>query len=155
MKREYSDKQITVMKTIANVLKEKKQIKKKLSRLDYYLLGGISFNEAPSVIYNMRMDGNITNSEYYLLNEYITIQRNVSTFKRKESIMAIKFIFNGMTISDLEKSLIWDELIKKGIDEKNIDDLVFSAAVREYAIENGYVKTINKDVLKLKTLKKR
>ncbi len=155
MKKEYSDKQINDMKMIANVLRENRQLKKKLSRLDYFLLGGISFNEALSAIYNMRSSGNITIGEYCILSEYINSQGHVEVFKRKESILAINFIFGDNVISNLEKSLIWDELIASGIAEKDIDDIVFSAAVRKYAIDNGYVKLLNKDVLKLKTLKKR
>ena len=140
------------MKNIANKLKEYKTISKRLSRLEYFLLGGISFNIAPSMIYRMRENKDITLNEYYLLNEYIAVQRNLDVYRRKDSILAIKFIFSNHEITDLEKEIIWNELISAGIDENNIDDMVFSAAVRDYAIRLGYVKP--KENSKTKTLKK-
>ena len=39
-----------------------------------------------------------------------------------------------------------------GVKESDIDDLVFSGAVRAYALRNGYVKIAKKD--DTKTLKK-
>ena len=57
-------------------------------------------------------------------------------------------------ITDVEKEVIWNQLINAGIKEKDIDDIVFSAAVREYAIRNGYVKQIKNNTSKTKTLKK-
>lgn len=152
MERNYSNKEIIVMKKIAAKLKEYRKISKKLSRLEYFLLGGVSFNIAASMIYRMRENKDITFNEYYLLNEYISIQRNLEVYHRKDSILAIRFIFKDNEISDLQKEVVWNKLINAGIDEKNIDDMVFSAAVREYAIRLGYVKP--KDNSKTKTLKK-
>lgn len=152
MERNYSNKEIIVMKNIAAKLKEYRKISKKLSRLEYFLLGGVSFNIAASMIYRMRENKDITFNEYYLLNEYISIQRNLEVYHRKDSILAIRFIFKDNEISDLQKEVVWNKLINAGIDEKNIDDMVFSAAVREYAIRLGYVKP--KDNSKTKTLKK-
>ena len=118
------------------------------------MLGGTPFNEALSAIYNMRLSGSITDREYYALNEYITFQKHVSVYHNKESILATRFIFSGKEISNLEKSVIWDELIDSGVDEKNIDDIVFSAAVRAYAIKNGYIKKLNNNLSLTKSLKK-
>ena len=152
MERNYSNKEIIVMKKIAAKLKEYRKINKRLSRLEYFLLGGVSFNIAASMIYRMRENKHITFNEYYLLNEYISIQRNLEVYHRKDSILAIRFIFKDNEISDLQKEVVWNGLINAGIDEKNIDDMVFSAAVREYAIRLGYVNP--KDNSKTKTLKK-
>ena len=152
MKQNYSNKEIIIMKKIADKLREYKMVIKKLSRLDYFLLGGPSFNLASSMIYRMRENKHITFNEYYLLNEYISFQRNLEVYHRKDSILAIKFVFGNNEITDMQKEVIWNELLIAGIDEKNIDDMVFSAAVREYAIKNGYVKP--KETSKTKTLKK-
>lgn len=152
MKQNYSNKEIIIMKKIADKLREYKMVNKKLSRLEYFLLGGPSFNLASSMIYRMRENKHITFNEYYLLNEYISFQRNLEVYHRKDSILAIKFVFGNNEITDMQKEVIWNELLIAGIDEKNIDDMVFSAAVREYAIKNGYVKP--KETSKTKTLKK-
>ena len=154
MRRVFSKEEILTMKTIASELETKKKEKKRLNRLEYFLLGGIAFGEALSVIYNMRLNGDISDKEYYTLNEYLSFQKQIGAYHTKEAIMATTFIFGDKTISNEEKAVIWDEIINSGVEEKYIDDLVFSAAVRAYAIKNGYVKVINGNYSKTKSLKK-
>lgn len=154
MKREYSENEILAMKNIAKMLDECKEAKKKLSRLDYFLCGGISFKEASSAIYNLRETGKITAHEYYTLNEYITFQRQVEVYRTRPAILATKYIFSGKIINDFEKEVVWNQLLNAGLKETDIDDLVFSAAIRAYANRNGYIKVVNNNVSKTKTLKK-
>ena len=154
MKRNYTNEEILAMKKIAAIIKENKKTNHKLSRFDYYLLGGISFSEASSAIYYFRECGLISSDEYYLLNNYINSESYIDVYRNKNAILAINFIFSNKVITDLEKEVIWNELINAGIREKDIDDIVFSAAVRAYAFRNGYVKKQNKVISKTKTLKK-
>ena len=102
----------------------------------------------------MREDKAITDSEYYLLTVYVNDQRHVSIFRNREPILATKYIFADKTLDDSEKEIIWQELLEAGIREKDIDDIIFSAAVRAYAIKKNYIKLPNKTVSKTKTLKK-
>ena len=154
MRRDYTDKELLAMKEIAEILKENKGTNNKLSRFDYFLLGGISFDEALSAIYHFRKLGVIIDNEYYLLNNYITAERKIEVLRNKHAILSTRFMFSNKIITDVEKEVIWNQLINAGIKEKDIDDIVFSAAVREYAIRNGYVKQIKKNTCKTKTLKK-
>lgn len=154
MRRDYTDKELLAMKRIAAILKENKGTNNKLSRFDYFLLGGISFDEALSAIYYFKKLGKIIDNEYYLLNNYITAERKVEVLKNKLAILSTRYIFSNKIITDVEKEVIWNQLINAGIKEKDIDDIVFSAAVREYAIRNGYVKQIKNNTSKTKTLKK-
>lgn len=154
MRRDYTDKELLAMKRIAAILKENKGTNNKLSRFDYFLLGGISFDEALSAIYYFKKLGKIIDNEYYLLNNYITAERKVEVLKNKHAILSIRYMFSNKIITDVEKEVIWNQLINAGVKEKDIDDIVFSAAVREYAIRNGYVKQIKKNTCKTKTLKK-
>lgn len=154
MRRDYTDKELLATKRIAAILKENKGTNNKLSRFDYFLLGGISFDEALSAIYYFKKLGKIIDNEYYLLNNYITAERKVEVLKNKLAILSTRYIFSNKIITDVEKEVIWNQLINAGIKEKDIDDIVFSAAVREYAIRNGYVKQIKNNTSKTKTLKK-
>ena len=153
MKYKYTNKDVINYKNIAMVIRSNDK-KKKMSRLDYYLLGGIHFRDASAVVYHIHADNMITTNEYYALNTYITEQRIVDVLYDKQAVLATKFIFDGKTITDIEKEAVWNALINYGIPEKNIDDMVFSAAVRAYAIKKGYVKIINNGDSNTKTLKK-
>ena len=154
MGKKYEEKDVKAMKAIAAGIKESKANRKVFSRLEYFLLGGFPFDEALSVLYYMREDKAITDSEYYLLTVYVNDQRHVSIFRNRESILATKYIFADKTLDDSEKEIIWQELLEAGIREKDIDDIIFSAAVRAYAIKKNYIKLPNKTVSKTKTLKK-
>ncbi len=52
----------------------------------------------------------------------------------------------------MKKKYIWDKL-SSIINEKDIDDVVFSGTVRAYAIEKGLIKTNNNQNNKKKLVK--
>jgi hypothetical protein len=68
--------------------------------------------------------------------------------RNKEFILGTKYQFGNIIISDIEKQNIWLELNKMGLSDDNIDDLVFAAAVRDYAKKNGLIPNIKKIVKK-------
>ena len=152
--KKYTDKQVIAMKKIIEKIKKSRDEKRKFNRLEYYLNGGISFEEAPSMVNYLKKNNEIDNSDYILLHNYINSQRYINVLKDKTAILSINFIFNEKIITDLEKEVIWNELINAGIMEKDIDDVVFSAAVRAYAFRNGYIKDANKTNSITKSLKK-
>ena len=141
--KRYTENDLEIMKKIVRKLITYNSMHKTLSRYEYFMMGGMPFNEAASLIYFMHLDGKFRNLEYAALKKYISVQQNVNSSKRYDFIMMTHYQFGEYVISETEKEYIWNEL-KKDIDEKNIDDLVFSGAVRAYAIEKGLI-IVNKN----------
>ena len=141
VEKRYTKEQAAAMKNIALILKTRQQSNLKLNRYEYYLLGGISFRKATVLIYDMYCDRALSAGEYYRLNYYIEKELLFGASRNKELIMSTYYQFGDRVITDNEKEMIRNKLIALGLGEKDIDDLVFSAAVREYAIEQGLIKT--------------
>ena len=145
-KRKYSKKEIDNMKRIAECLIDLNKQKLKLNKYEYYMLGGIPFKEAASAIYHMHAQKLINQIEYNVLHNYIDEQLTFITTKNKEFILNTHYQFGDTVISLDEKINIWNNLLSMGISEKEIDDLLFSAAVREYAKDNGLIANVKKKV---------
>ena len=147
-KKEY-ERLANVYKIIASQLEKKRTI----NRYEYYLLGGISLRIASSVIYILFKQKRLTLYEYDMLRNFVNKQQqNLVSPHNKEFILKTYYQFGDVVISDEEKKYIWDKL-SSIINEKDIDDVVFSGAVRAYAIEKGLIKTNNNQNNKKKLVK--
>ena len=112
---------------------------KSFNRYEYYKYGGVAFKIANEEIYKLLRSNLITRSEYEMLKAYIIKQRCTATTYDKDFILSSHYQFGETVLSDIEKKAIWKSLCEV-MDENNIDDLVFSGAVREYAMEKGLIK---------------
>lgn len=140
-----------VYKQIANELIEKKSI----NRYEYYLLGGISLSASLSVIYSLFRERMITLHEYDVLRNYVKVQlQNLRSSHSKEFALKTFYQFGDVVIIEEEKQMIWNNLCGI-INEKDIDDVVFSGAVRAYAIENGLIKINNNQNNQKKLVKRK
>ena len=145
-KKEYSKEEVANMKKIAKYLISLKHSKVKLNKYEYYMLGGISLRAAGSAIYYMINDRVINQLEYNVLHNYIDEQLMLGSTRNKEFILSTYYQFGNTIITSEEKLNIWNSLLSMGIAERDIDDLVFSAAVREYAKNNGLISNVKKKV---------
>lgn len=135
-----------VYKNLVNLLRQNHII----NRYEYYMLGGVSLNNAPRVIYQLFRERQITLQEYEMLRNYIKKQLLAGgTPHNKEFILATYYQFGNVVITDEEKHHIWNSLCKI-MNESDIDDVVFSGAVRAYALENGLIKNNSKKLIKAK-----
>ena len=113
---------------------------KKLNRYDYYMLGGVNIIYASSILYELFRAKKLTIYEYETLRCYINMQLKIGiASKNKQFIINTHYQFGDTVITEEEKNSIWEDLASH-IDEKCIDDLVFSGAVRAYALEKGLIK---------------
>ena len=149
----YTSSEIRTIKKIALLINKYYLQGKKLNRYEYYLNGGMDFNEGLSLIYYLVEDRKITPHEYSLLKRYYTRETGIIANKKRDFIMSTHYQYGDYVISNEEKEQIWQSIIDKGIKEKSIDDLVFSAAIREYAINKGLIKKL--DNKKKKNVKKK
>ena len=139
MDKKENEQLAIVYKQIASELIEKKSI----NRYEYYLLGGISLSASLSVIYSLFRERKITTREFDVLGNYIKTQlQNLRSSHSKDFALKTFYQFGDVVISDEEKEMIWNNLCRF-INEKDIDDVVFSGAVRDYALENGLIKINN------------
>ena len=151
MDRKDNEQLAIVYKQIASELIEKKSI----NRYEYYLLGGISLSASLSVIYRLFRERMITLHEYDVLRNYVKVQlQNLRSSHSKEFILKTFYQFGDVVISDEEKQMIWNNLCGI-INEKDIDDVVFSGAVRNYAFENGLIKINNNQDNRKKLVKRK
>ncbi len=108
---------------------------------------------ASSVIYILFKQKRLTLYEYDMLRDFVNRQQqNLVSPHNKEFILKTYYQFGDVVISDEEKKYILDKL-SSIINEKDIDDVVFSGAVRAYAIEKGLIKTNNNQNNKKKLVK--
>ena len=151
MDKKENEQLAIVYKQIASELIEKKSI----NRYEYYLLGGISLSFSLSVIYILFREKKITLREYDVLRNYINTQlQNLRSSHSKDFAFKTFYQFGDVVISDEEKQMIWNNLCRF-INEKDIDDVVFSGAVRAYAIENGLIKINNNQNNQKKLVKRK
>ena len=137
---------VDVYKEIVNTLNQKGN----LNRYEYYILGGVNFRNALHIIYILFRRKQITIQEYETLRNYIGRQLQLDNISRdKEFILRTLYQFGDIIITMEEKEYIWNNLCNL-IDEANIDDLVFSGAVRAYALEKGLIKNNPKRLVKKK-----
>ena len=134
MEKRYTKEDVRAVKKIVALQRVKFSAEKKfLSRYDYYMLGGINLKKAYGIVYNMYENRDITSSELDTIRRYIIIQNSYKTAKGFNNVNKIYFQYGDYVISDEEKKLVYNSLIEHGISDDCIDELVFSAAVREYA----------------------
>ena len=145
----YSAYELESLRKIARRIIELNNNGKTLSRYEYFLLGGIPFNEALSMIYFIHLDRKFRNLEYASLKKYLSIQVNIKPSKKYDFIIKTHYQFGDYVLTEEEKVNIWNNLLESGIDIKNIDDLVFSGADRAYAMDNGLIKIKSEDSKKL------
>lgn len=136
----YTSQDVRTIKKIALLINKYYIQGKKLNRYEYYLNGGMDFNESLSLIHYLVEDRKISPQEYSLLKRYCMKETGIIANKKRDFIMSTHYQFGDYVISKTEKEQIWQNIIARGIDEKLIDDLVFSGAVREYAINKGLIK---------------
>ncbi len=140
-------------KNIVNKINERKLERKDLGRYDYYLMGGAPYKRAFPIINELLRKNKITYAEYEVLKEYFRRQLMLGVSHNKEFILSTYYQFGDTVITDEEKKSIWDGMYKLGLAEEEIDDVVFTGAVRAYAIEKGLLKinpNTKKRVLKRK-----
>ena len=138
-----------IYKRIAKAIYSEQVLGKKFNRYEYYKMGGLPLRKALDVIYKLRNRGFITSGEYAIIHNYLENQLILGPSRNKEFILSTYYQFGEYVISEDEKQMIWKKINDMGLEDKDIDDLVFSAAVREYAYQKGILK-IKKRVLKNK-----
>ena len=148
MEKIYSEEEILKIKKIVRIIADRKRQGKKLNRYEYYMLGGIPFRKGEKVVFRLLSERKITTMEANILYKYITFELSLGASRNKEFILKTHYQFGDRVITEIEKQNIWLELNKMGIDDDNIDDLVFSGAVREYAKQNGLIPDTKKRVRK-------
>ena len=132
-----SEERIIELKKIVNVILNRKRHHKRLNRYEYYMLGGIPFIKGENTLLQLFKAGKINAYEYNVLSKYIENELVFGASRNKEFILKTYYQFGNYVISNEEKQMIWNELNVLGLTNEEIDDLVFSAAVREYAKKNG------------------
>ena len=110
-----------------------------LNRYDYYMLGGVPFRGGNEILYGLLKRNLLTNREVNILTNYIDYQVSLGVIRKKEFILDTHYQFGDRVLSYEEKESIWNSLNEFGLEDKDIDDLVFSGAVRAYARENGLI----------------
>lgn len=129
-----------VYKKIAGMIYKESIDGNVFNRYEYYKMGGLPLRKALDVIHELRKKRLLRNNEYSILNSYIENQLIFGPSRNKEFILSTYYQFGEYAISDVEKQMIWDNLNLLGLEDKYIDDLVFSGAVREYAYQKGLLK---------------
>lgn len=138
----YTKEEAASLIVIAKRIGELKQNDKKLNRYDYFILGGINIPRAMAVVYSMYLDKRLNKIEYKNIKDFLVAQKLVLGRKDYDFIMNTYYQFGSYVISLEEKKNIWNNLLAKGIASENIDDIVFSGAVREYAIEHRLIQNL-------------
>ena len=139
MNEELNNKNAVKLKHLAHLIAHRRETGKPLNRYEYYMLGGISIRKGESELYRLLSEGKLTMSEVSIIHNYIESQLAIVVPRKKESILATHYQFGDRIITNSEKENIWEELKAFGLEETDIDDLVFSGAVRDYAIKNGLI----------------
>ena len=139
-----------IFKKIAKLIKIDNANDKVFNRYEYYKLGGLPFRRALSVIYKLYENDLITKSEYDTLHSYLEKQLEIGSSRNKDFILSTYYQFGDYVISEEEKQNIWHSINELGLQDGEIDDLVFSAAVRAYAYENGFLKIKNSRLIRKK-----
>ena len=132
-----SEERILNLKKIVNVILIRKKRHRRLNRYEYYMLGGIPFRKGENTLLQLFKAGKINAYEYNVLSKYIDNELVFGASRNKAFILKTYYQFGNYVISNEEKQMIWNELNMLGLTDAEIDDLVFSAAVREYAKKNG------------------
>ena len=148
MEKKYSKEDILKLKKIARIIAGTRRNGKKLNRYEYYLLGGIPFRKGDKVVSRLYSQGMLTASEFNFLYKYIEKELVFGASRNKEFILNTKYQFGNVVITDLEKNSIWKKLNELGLNDDDIDDLVFAGAVRAYAKDNGLIKETKKLIRK-------
>ena len=156
MKKKDNKELLKTYKEIAAILSEKNaNTSNTINRYEYYKLGGIPFKEAFVVISDLYKKRKINSTEYSKLRDYFHRQMQLPhTSRSKDYIMQIHYQFGDYVITNEEKNNIWDGLHELGLSDEDIDDLIFSGAVRDYAYQKGLIKKIEK-YNKVRTLKRK
>ena len=139
METAITNERVQKLKNIIAIINQGKTIGKPLNRYEYYKLGGISFKNAESELSELLRDKKLTASEVNVLRNYIEFQNAIGVPRQKERVLDTQYQFGNRVITDIEKESIWDGLLSFGLNEYDIDDLVFSGAVRDYAKANGLI----------------
>ena len=141
-KVKYTKEEVKNLKAIAKRIGELKQNGKKFNRYDYFIMGGVSIPRAISVVYSMNLDNRFEGKEYADIKEFLAAQKMIPVNKNRDFIINTYYQFGSYVISMQEKEVIWNSLIANGVLLEDIDDIVFSGAVREYAIEQGLIENL-------------
>ena len=139
MEKGYSDEEILKLKKIAKIIINRKRHNVLLNRYDYYIMGGIPFRKGEKTLYAMYKDNKLTKLEFNILYNYIENEMFIGASRNKEFILKTHYQFGNVVISDEVKQNIWRALNSLGLDDGDIDDLVFAGAVRAYAKENELI----------------
>ncbi len=139
MEKRYSDGEVLKLKKIAKTIIICKKHNMPLNRYDYYMKGGVSFKNGEKILYNLYKEGRITQIEYAILVKYIEKERYFGASRNKDFVLATHYQFGNIVITAEEKKQIWNSLNEFGLEDGDIDDLVFAGAIRAYAIENGLI----------------
>ena len=132
-----SKERILKLKKIAIIITNRKRHNKRLNRYEYYMLGGIPFKNGEDILRELLRNGKINMFEFNVLCQYIETELVIGASRNKEFILKTHYQFGNHVITDEEKQIIWNGLNVFGLSDNEIDDLVFSGAVREYAKANG------------------
>lgn len=138
MKKTLSEEDILKLKKIALII-ETNGKHRLLNRYDYYMLGGVPFRGGYEILYKLHKENKLTMREVYIITNYIDFQLSLGASRKKEFIINTHYQFGDRVLTMEEKESIWEGLKEFGLENKDIDDLVFSGAVRAYAIENGLI----------------
>ena len=134
------EKLALIFKQIALLINDSKTNGTVLNRYEYYLHGGLPFRKALSIIYRLCDMDLITKDEYGVLHNYLEEQALFGASRNKEFILKTYYQFGDYVINYIEKENIWKSLNDLGLEDKDIDDLVFAGAVRAYAYDKGLIK---------------
>ncbi len=138
----YTADEAKILKAIAKRIVEWKACSKKFNRYDYFVLGGMNFKRAASIICSMRRNGEFTKGEYSNIMIFVNVQMRTPIYRSRSVILNTYFQFGDYVVSMEEKEQIWNNLLANGMALENIDDVVFSGAVREYAIEHELIANV-------------
>ncbi|MBR7042559.1 MAG: hypothetical protein IKI04_03555 [Bacilli bacterium] len=138
MKKTFNEEDILKLKKLA-ILIETNGKHRLLNRYDYYMLGGVPFKGGYPILHRLKHEGKLTAKEVYVITNYIDYQVSLGAARKKDFILSTHYQFGSRVLTMEEKLSIWAGLNEFGLEDKDIDDLVFSGAVRAYAKENGLI----------------
>ena len=151
MKKKDNKELLKTYKEIAAILSEKNaNTSNTINRYEYYKLGGIPFKEAFVVLLNKLPVILILDKEF----DFIVLFLPMLIFSLSLSFSSSFLLLVSNVITNEEKNNIWDGLHELGLSDEDIDDLIFSGAVRDYAYQKGLIKKIEK-YNKVRTLKRK
>lgn len=139
MDKKYSEEEILKLKELALIIYEGNKKHERINRYEYYLMGGIPFKRAYKDLRRLYRENKLTIGEVNTINNYVDFELSLGVTRNKEFILKTYYSFGDRVLSDTEKESIWLSLNELGLRDQDIDDLVFSGAVRAYAKEKGLI----------------